>query len=141
MGVWVACIFVHHVHLCPHHPGKCAESPRTEVIGCELLCGCWESEPAPLEEQSASKHSAILPAPPSPLHIHTYTHNLKTNKVERNQGRHLASAWACTHKCICEPAHKSNMQPLWGIPTALDRCVTANVTREPHDRDHYGPFP
>ena len=40
------------VHQVPGKSGKDSGSPASGVTdGCELPCGCWESNPGPLEEQ------------------------------------------------------------------------------------------
>lgn len=46
-------VFVYHVHYCiTGRPEKGITSPGTGVrVDCELLCGCWESNPNPLEER------------------------------------------------------------------------------------------
>jgi E3 ubiquitin-protein ligase NEDD4 len=44
---------VYHVHAwCPQKSEKAIRSPGTVVTDCcELPCGCWKSNPGPVEEQ------------------------------------------------------------------------------------------
>jgi hypothetical protein len=57
-----ACLTMHHVHAVPMEVRRGSKiPPRTGVFkGCELPCGCWESNLSPLEEQPV-----FLPTEPS----------------------------------------------------------------------------
>lgn len=66
MGNLPACMSVCHVHAwCLQSPEEGIRFPRTRVAdGCELACGCWESNSGPLEEQAnALNCRTISPTP------------------------------------------------------------------------------
>lgn len=49
MGVLPACMSVHHMHTVSTEAIKSSQAGVTD--GREPLCGCWESNPVPLEDQ------------------------------------------------------------------------------------------
>ena len=55
MYICVLSVCMSEQHLCPWcpwNPEEGVQLPRTGVTdGCELLCGCWETNPGPLQEQ------------------------------------------------------------------------------------------
>jgi hypothetical protein len=53
MGALLTCMSVYHMHaMCPRKPEGDGESLGPGVTdGCKLLCGCWDLNPGPLEEQ------------------------------------------------------------------------------------------
>lgn len=54
MGVFPACVSEQHASVwCPQRPEEDVEFHGSGVSGvCELLCGCWEMNTSPLEDQA-----------------------------------------------------------------------------------------
>lgn len=74
MCVLPVCLSVYHICAgCPQMPESVIRSPRTGVTdSCELLCGCWELNPGPLEEQpetSLAFHTSLRHA-----HVYVWMH-------------------------------------------------------------------
>ena len=64
MGVLPACVSVHHVCAVPVEARRGCHIPGTGVTdSCELLCGCWELNLGPLEEQRVLLTRVIFPVP------------------------------------------------------------------------------
>ena len=52
-SLWVFCLHVCVCTVCPQRSDESIRFPGTGVTdSCELPCGCWESNPGPLQEQS-----------------------------------------------------------------------------------------
>jgi hypothetical protein len=81
LSLFILCIWVHCSCLQTHQ--KRALDPITD--GCEPLCGCWESNSGPLEEQSVFFPTEPSLQPPSLFLRQDFTINLRWHRWHQTQ--------------------------------------------------------